>query len=66
MNRMSRFDVSIAGREIRRYCTDDTATTAIEYAIVAAGVGVCIAGTVWNVGSTLKVTFYDKLASLLP
>ncbi len=63
---MCRFDMSSARREIRRYCADDTATTAIEYAIVAAGVSVLIAGTVWNLGSKIKVTFYDKLASMFP
>ena len=57
---------SIAVRHIGRFCTDESGTTAIEYSILATGVSVCIIGTVWNVGSTLKVTFYDKLASVMP
>jgi pilus assembly protein Flp/PilA len=49
-----------------RFCDDESGATAIEYAMIAAGVGGFIAATVMNVGSTLKTTFYDKLASLFP
>ncbi|WP_084245702.1 Flp family type IVb pilin [Rhodoplanes sp. Z2-YC6860] len=45
---------------------DERGATAIEYAIVAAGVGCAVAGTVWNVGGAVKATLYDKLASLFP
>jgi Flp pilus assembly pilin Flp len=48
------------------FVMDERAATAIEYAIVAAGVGCAVAGTVWNVGGTVKATLYDKLASLFP
>ena len=30
--------------------------------MIAAGVAACISGVVWNLGSTLKSNFYDKLA----
>jgi pilus assembly protein Flp/PilA len=53
---------SIAGR-LR---DDDSGATAIEYAMIAAGVGAFIAATVLGMGSQLKTTFYDKLASILP
>lgn len=53
---------SVAGR----FIADERGATAIEYAMIAAGVGCAVAGTVWNVGSTLKTTFYDKLAALFP
>jgi pilus assembly protein Flp/PilA len=54
------------GRQIVRFVTDETGATAIEYAMIAAGVGACVAGTVLGLGSHLKTTFYDKLAALLP
>ena len=57
---------STAGRQLARFRADDSGTTAIEYGMIAAGVAVCIAGTVWNVGTTIKATFYDKLASMFP
>ena len=34
--------------------------------MIAAGVGGFIAATVLSMGSTLKSTFYDKLAALFP
>jgi pilus assembly protein Flp/PilA len=56
---------SRAGRQLIRFCADEGGATAIEYAMIAAGVGACVAGVVMNMGSSLKTTFYDKLASLL-
>ena len=52
--------------EIRRFCADESGATAIEYAMVAAGVGGTVATTVWTLGSKLKSTFYDKLAAIFP
>ena len=49
-----------------RFCTDESGATAIEYAMIAAGVGAAIAATVTGFGSALKSTFYDKLANLFP
>ena len=43
---------------------DQRGATAIEYAMIAAGIGVTIASTVWGVGSSLKESWYDKLANL--
>jgi pilus assembly protein Flp/PilA len=65
---MTRFDTlsSIACRQVARFWKDEGGATAIEYAMVAAGVGGFIATTVWKLGSHLKTTFYDKLASLFP
>ena len=50
----------------RRFRDDESGATAIEYAMIAAGVGAFIAATVLGMGSQLKTTFYDKLASILP
>ena len=43
---------------------DERGATAIEYAMVAAGVGLAVATTVWSVGSTIKTNFYDAIATM--
>jgi pilus assembly protein Flp/PilA len=53
-----------AWRLARRLLKEERGATAIEYAMIAAGVGVTIASTVWGVGSSLKESWYDKLASM--
>ena len=51
---------------LRRFLVaDNSGATAIEYALIAAGVGAAIAATVFGFGSELKTTFYDKIAALL-
>jgi pilus assembly protein Flp/PilA len=57
---------SMTRRELTRFCADQNGAAAIEYALIAAGVGAAVAATVWSLGSTLKTAFYDKLASILP
>ena len=49
-----------------RFIADEQGATAIEYAVIAAGVGATVSATVFGVGSGLKTNFYDKLASLFP
>jgi pilus assembly protein Flp/PilA len=44
---------------------DEQGSTAIEYALVASGIAVAIAATVFSFGSNLKSTFYDKIAAIL-
>jgi Flp pilus assembly pilin Flp len=39
--------------------------TAIEYALMAAGIGVAVAATVWSLGSTTN-SFYASLAAMMP
>jgi Flp pilus assembly pilin Flp len=48
----------------RRVTGDEQGATAIEYALIAAGVGAAVSATVWSVGSTLKTNFYDSLAAM--
>ena len=48
----------------RRATGDEQGATAIEYAMIAAGIGAAVATTVWSVGSTLKTNFYDSLAAM--
>lgn len=49
---------------VQRFLVDASGATAIEYGLIAAGVGATIAGTVWNLGSQVKTTMYDKLIAL--
>jgi pilus assembly protein Flp/PilA len=55
-----------ARRECARFAADEGGTTAIEYAMIAAGISITIVGAVSTIGSTLKTSFYDKLAALFP
>jgi len=50
---------------LRRFCADESGATAIEYALIAAGVGATIAATVWNMGSTLKAVWWDKIGNAM-
>jgi pilus assembly protein Flp/PilA len=50
---------------VRRCLADEHGATAIEYALIACGVGAAIAATVFGFGSNLKTVFYDKIAALL-
>jgi Flp pilus assembly pilin Flp len=46
-----------------RLVTDEQGATAIEYALMASGIGAAVAATVWNLGSTTK-GFYASLAAM--
>jgi pilus assembly protein Flp/PilA len=39
---------------VLRFMRDDAAATAIEYAMIASGIGVAIAATIVNLGSAVK------------
>jgi len=49
----------------RRFLKDQQGATAIEYALIAAGIGATVASTVWALGSSLKETWWDKLAAMM-
>jgi pilus assembly protein Flp/PilA len=59
---MFRFDTAAL---VDRFISDETGATAIEYGIIAAGVGAAIAAIVFGVGSSVKATLYDRIAALL-
>jgi len=42
---------------IRRFATNEQAATAIEYAIIAAGISIVIVAAVQGIGGTLVTTF---------
>jgi pilus assembly protein Flp/PilA len=51
------------GKLVRRFRADERGATAIEYALIAAGVGATIAATVTNLGTTIKTALWDKVAN---
>jgi len=57
--------LDIALQSFRRLLADESGATAIEYALVASGVGAAIAATVYQLGSGVK-DFYSTLSGLLP
>jgi pilus assembly protein Flp/PilA len=46
-----------------RLATDQDGATAIEYALIASGIGAAVAATVWSLGTT-TANFYQSLADL--
>ena len=48
-----------AWRHFRRLAADTSATTAIEYTLIAAGISVAIAATVAGMGSSLSGKYED-------
>jgi Flp pilus assembly pilin Flp len=57
---MAQFNVAL----IRRFLADTGGATAIEYAMVAAGIGAAVASTIWALGGAVKEMLYDKLPTL--
>lgn len=49
---------------VGRLLVDTSGATAIEYSIVAAGIGATVAAAVWSLGTSLQTTFYNKLSSM--
>ncbi|MBX6425795.1 MAG: Flp family type IVb pilin [Variibacter sp.] len=50
--------------QLFRFAADERASTAIEYCVIAAGVGAAVASAVWALGSHVKLTLYDRIAAL--
>jgi len=57
--------LSSAARAAARFMTDQRGATAIEYALIASGIGATIAAIVFGVGATVVNNLYGKIASLL-
>lgn len=49
---------------IRRFLSRQDGATAIEYAMIAAGISIAIVGSVTTLGTQVKTALYDKLAAL--
>ena len=51
------------GKLVRRFRADESATTAIEYALIAAGISVAIITTVYGLGTQIKTALWDKVGN---
>jgi pilus assembly protein Flp/PilA len=51
------------GRLVRRFRVDQSGATAIEYALIAAGIGAAIAAMITNLGTTVKTALWDKVGN---
>jgi pilus assembly protein Flp/PilA len=49
----------------RRFIADTSGATAIEYALMAAGIGVAIMGTISSTGQAIKTTLWDAIVNAL-
>jgi pilus assembly protein Flp/PilA len=56
---------SRALRLAARFLADERGATAIEYALIASGIGVAIASTVWAFGSQLRDGTYSKVYNVM-
>jgi pilus assembly protein Flp/PilA len=56
---MTGFDTSTstAGQQLKRFCADESGATAIEYAMIASGIGVAISTMVFTLGGKVKTLF---------
>jgi len=48
---------SAISRQFARFCADQSGATAIEYAMVASGIGAFLAATVYTLGGKVKGLF---------
>lgn len=48
-----------------RFFREESAATAIEYALIAAGISIVIVAAVNTIGSQLNSAFYDKINTAL-
>lgn len=48
---------------MRRLLADDSGATAVEYSMIAAGIAVAIAATVWALGPQIK-GLYERVAAM--
>jgi pilus assembly protein Flp/PilA len=51
--------------ETKRFLRDENGATAIEYALIAAGIGATIAATVWQFGNQLRDGVYAKVYNVM-
>ena len=63
---MSGLTKSLPGSGLaRRFLEDQQGATAIEYALIAAGIGATVATTVYSLGSAMKQAWWDKIVGVL-
>lgn len=50
---------------MKRFAADERGATAIEYAIMAAGIAVMVVGAINAVGQGVKSAFFDHIAAAM-
>jgi pilus assembly protein Flp/PilA len=53
------------GKLVRRFRADQSGATAIEYGLIAAGIGMAIITVVFNLGTAIKANLWDKVGGIL-
>ena len=53
------------GQLLRCFRVDQSGTTAIEYALIAAGISVAIITVVQGLGTQIKTTLWDKIGNAM-
>ncbi len=53
-------------KAVKSFIRDEEAPTAVEYALMVAGIAVAIAGVVYALGDTIKGMFTSASASIKP
>jgi pilus assembly protein Flp/PilA len=61
---MMKLTSTVFGQSVLRFVHNESGATAIEYAMIASGVGVAIAATVVNLGSGVKGLFVNVSTAL--
>jgi pilus assembly protein Flp/PilA len=61
---MFSFTRRLTGISVRRFLRNDSGATAIEYALIASGVAVAIASTVFSLGTSVK-GLYSSVATAM-
>jgi pilus assembly protein Flp/PilA len=61
---MFKFAMPTITKPVLRFMRDESAATAIEYALIASGIAVTIAATLVNLGSTVK-GLYSTVATAM-
>ena len=53
------------GKLMRRFGANQSGATAIEYGLIAAGIGMAIITVVFNLGSAIKANLWDKVGNVM-
>jgi len=61
---MSKRSTSADAGLLRRFARDDSAATSIEYALIASGISIVIAATVFSLGTTVKGQYTNVSTAL--
>lgn len=48
---------------VLRFLSDDRAATAIEYAMIAAGIALAVSATVLKIGSSVRDSYFNNVVS---